>query len=147
MQAPPPHTAPVELNAVSHQRRPDGLRLAGRHKNEPKNNLKRKARRRRPQRFVSSNVSGGGRGEAGAFSLTAEVWDGGWRAAVVGRCPLRSLLKPILSATAGGSGERRRPAEETESKSMERLETILPLGTALTLTPLSRLSPALYTSA
>lgn len=58
---------------------------------------------------------------------------------MIGRCLLRSLLKPILSVTAGGRTEHRRPAEETESKSMERLETILPLGTALTLTPLSRL--------
>lgn len=62
-------------------------------------------------------------------------------------CLLRSLLKPILSVTAGGSGERRRPVEETESKSMELLETILSLGTTLTLTQLSWLSPALYTSA
>lgn len=58
---------------------------------------------------VESNVSGRG---GGAFSSTAEVWDGGWgavRAVTAGGCPLRSLLKPILSVTAGGSGERRRP--------------------------------------
>lgn len=75
-----------------------------------------------------------------ALSLTAEVWDGGWRAAravMVGGCLLRSLLKPILSVTAGGSRERQRPVEETERKSMELLETILSLCTTLILTQLS----------
>lgn len=92
---------------------------------------------------VESNVSGRG---GGAFSSTAEVWDGGWRAVravMVCGCLLRSLLEPILSVTAGGSGRRRRPVEETEGKSMELLETILSLGTTLTLTQLS----GLYTSA
>lgn len=72
---------------------------------------------------VESKVSGGGvcvsGGGGGAFSSTPEVWDGGWRAVravMVGGCLLRSLLKPILSLTAGGSGERRRPVEETEGK-------------------------------
>lgn len=96
---------------------------------------------------VESNVSGGGArgGAGGAFSSTVEVWDGGWRAVMVGGCLLRSLLKPILPVTAGGSGQRRRLAEETERKSMELRETILWLGT--TLAQLSLLSPALYTSA
>lgn len=126
---------------IPHQRHPDRLRLAG------WNGRTQKRAEKEPEKegetaltaaiCVESNVSGGGRQEAGAFSLTAEVWDGGWRAAAAGRCLLRSLLKPILSVTAGGSGEHRRPAEETESKSMERLETILSLGTTLTLTPLS----------
>lgn len=83
-----------------------------------------------------------------AFSSMAEVWDGGWRAlraVMVGGCLLRSLLKPILSLTAGGSGDCRRPGEETERKSMKLLETILLLGT--TLTQLSYLSRSLYTSA
>lgn len=96
---------------------------------------------------VESNVSRGGArgGGGGSFSLTVEVWDGGWRAVMVGGCLLRSLLKPILPVTAGGSGQRRRLAKETERKSMELRETILWLGT--TLAQLSLLSPALYTSA
>lgn len=54
---------------------------------------------------VESNVS---RGElvvvvGGAFSSTTEVRDRGWRAVMAGGCLLRSLLKPILSVTAGGS--------------------------------------------
>lgn len=68
---------------------------------------------------VESNVSGGGAGWGGAFSSMVEVWDGGWRAVravMVGGCPLRSLLKPILSVAAGGGGESRRPVEETEGK-------------------------------
>lgn len=78
----------------------------------------------------------------GAFSSVAEVWDGGWkalRAVVVSGCLLRSLLKPILCVTAGGSGDCRRPVEEKERKSMKLLETIFSLGTTLTLTRLSRL--------
>lgn len=62
---------------------------------------------------VESNVSGGvgGWGGGGAFSSTVEVWDGGWRVlrVVVCGCLLRSLLRPILSVTAGGSGECRGP--------------------------------------
>lgn len=82
-----------------------------------------------------------------AFSSTSEVGDGGWRPVVVGGCLLRSLLRPTHPVTAGGGGESRRPVEETEGKSMKLLETILSLGTTLTLTQLSSLSPALYTSA
>lgn len=89
------------------------------------------------------SVEGGQARGGGAFSSTAEVWDGGWRAVIVCGCLLRSLLKPILSVTAGGSGERWRPVEETERKSMELLETILLLGTTLALTQLSWLSPNL----
>lgn len=48
----------------------------------------------------------------GAFSSTVEVWDGGWRAVMVRGCLLRSLLKPILSVTAGGSGELRGDGEK-----------------------------------
>ncbi|CAK6949935.1 Hypothetical predicted protein [Scomber scombrus] len=67
---------------------------------------------------VESNVRGGDAG-GGAFSSTAEVWDGGWRvvrAVMVCGCLLRSLLRPILSVTAGGSGQRRGRFEETERK-------------------------------
>lgn len=83
---------------------------------------------------------------AGAFSSTTEVWDGGWRAVTVSGCLLRSLLKPILS-DCRGKRRKLEPVGETERKSMELLETILSLGTTLTLTQLAWLSPALYTSA
>lgn len=38
-----------------------------------------------------------------AFSSTMEVGEGGWSAVMVGGCLLRSLLRPILHVTAGGT--------------------------------------------
>lgn len=52
----------------------------------------------------------GRQGGSGAFSSTAEVWDGGWRPVTVSGCLLRSLLKSILWMTAGG----KRRASEAE---------------------------------
>lgn len=79
----------------------------------------------------------------GAFSSTMEVGFGGWRAVTVCGCLLRSLLGLILSVTAGGTDR----VGGQSRKSMELLETILSLRTLPTLTQLSGLSPALYTSA
>lgn len=58
----------------------------------------------------------GSRGVGGAFSSTAEVWDGGWRAVMACGCLLRSLLKPILSKTAGGVGSVRGQSRRRREK-------------------------------